>query len=77
MDLNELREELAEGISEFLLSYGIEPVYVLVIVFGLFLYSSIGDIREDDADHFDWIYFVFSIFGFFIFSVFSLIRVFE
>jgi hypothetical protein len=45
MDLNELREGLAKSISDFLLSYGIEPVYLLILTFGLLLYSSIGDIR--------------------------------
>jgi hypothetical protein len=68
MDLNELREGLAKSISDFLLSYGIEPVYLLVLIFGLLLYSSIGDIRKDESDHFDWIYFAFSLFGFLLFQ---------
>jgi hypothetical protein len=77
MDLNEIREELSKSINDFLLSYGIEPVYLFTLVFGLFLYLSIGDIRKDDSDHFDWIFFMFSIFGFLMGSIFSLIRVFE
>lgn len=77
MDLNELREELSKSINDFLLSYGIEPVYLFTLVFGLFLYSSIGDIREDNSDRFDWIFFAFSLFGFLTGSIFSLIRVFE
>ena len=77
MGLNELREELSKSINDFLLSYGIEPVCLFTLVFGLFLYSSIGDIRKDDSDHFDWIFFVFSLFGFLMGSIFSLIRVFE
>ena len=77
MDLNNLREELAKSLNEFLLSYGIEPVCLFTLVFGLFLYSSIGDIRKDGSDHFDWVFFAFSLFGFLMGSIFSLIRVFE
>jgi hypothetical protein len=77
MDLNNLREELARSLNEFLLSYGIEPIYLFTVVCGFLLYSSIGDIKKDNPDHFDWILFVLSLAGFLLFLVASLLKIFE
>ena len=77
MDLNNLREELAKSLNDFLLSYGIEPVYLFTLVFGLFLYSSIVDIKKDNPDRFDWVLFTLSLAGFLLFLVASLLRIFE
>ena len=77
MDLNELREELSKSINDFLLSCGIEPVYLFTVVCGFLLYSSIGDIKKDNPNHFDWILFVLSLAGFLLFLVASLLKIFD
>ena len=77
MDLNNLREELAKSLNEFLLSYGIEPIYFFTVVCGFILYSSIVDIKKDNPDRFDWILFTLSLAGFLLFLVASLLKIFE
>lgn len=66
MDIDKLRDGLSKEINDFLHLYNIEPVYILTLVFGIVLYSTI-DIRNGNNSWFDWYFFGLSMFGFFVF----------